>query len=135
MESPGRRLSKVGTAALDKRPKLKPFSISQVSALIDGMEIPGAGVLRDLQAEVISLRVAAAPGGATSTVAPTGIMTPTQGAGTNLRGQEMEAALTAVNEGLLNSPGFEIGERGGTCKTAWYGHGRAIMHNGTEKGF
>ena len=78
------------------------------------------GVVRDLHAELVAVRaqlalekaknsVAAVPGGATSTVAPTGIMTPTPGAGTNLRGQEMEAALTAVNEGLLNSPGFEIG--------------------------
>ena len=61
------------------------------------MEIPGAGVLRDLQAEVISLRaqlaisnaryvVAVAPGGATSTVAPTGTMTPPPGAGTDRRG-------------------------------------------------
>ena len=84
------------------------------------METPGAVLVRDLRAEVISLQaqlvisnarcvVAEAPGGATSTVAPTGIMTPTPGAGTGRRGQDVEADLAAVNESLMNSPGFEIG--------------------------
>lgn len=84
------------------------------------IEIPLAGVVRDLKTELATVRaqlaleqaknlLAAAPGGATSTGAPTGIMTPTLGAGTDLREQDMGAALTAVNEGLLNSPGFEIG--------------------------
>ena len=87
-----------------------------------GMEIPGADVLRDLQAEVISLRaqlaisnarclVAAAPGGAKSTVAPTGTMTPPPGAGTDRRGQGVDAALAAVSAGLMNSPGLDWGTR------------------------
>ena len=36
-------------------------------------------------------------------------MTPTPEAGTELRGADMRAALTAVSVGLMNSPGFEIG--------------------------
>ena len=86
----------------------------------EGQRMTVEEVVRDLHAELAAVRaqlalekaknsVAAAPGGTTSTVAPTGIMTPTPGAGTDRQGQDMEAALTAVNESLMNSPGFEIG--------------------------
>ena len=83
-------------------------------------EMPLAGVVRDLSAELATLRaqlareqakslLAAIPGGATSTGAPTGVMTPTLGAGTDLREQGIGAALAALNEGLMYSPGFKIG--------------------------
>ena len=54
-------------------------------------------------------RGSAAPGGATRAGAPTGCMTPTPEAGTELEGAVMGAALTAVSVGLMNSPGLEIG--------------------------
>ena len=77
-------------------------------------------MIRDLNAGVVTLRAkftleratnrgSAVPGGATSAGAPTGIMTPTPEAGTELGGADMRAALTAVSVGLMNSPGLEIG--------------------------
>ena len=80
-------------------------------------------MIRDLNAGVVTLRAkftleratnrgSAVPGGATSAGAPTGIMTPTPEAGTELGGTPyvgLGAALAAMNVGLVNSPGLEIG--------------------------
>jgi len=111
------------------------------------MEIPGAGALRDLHAVVISLRAQLTTANAFEMLGGGGTRRGNKhggtarnydtasGGGDRPPGARHGRSIGSGERGSYESTGIRIGERGGTRKSAWSGLGRAIMHNGTEKGF